>query len=123
VTATAKNMNEVIDGERYRTAVSWPLADDGKEVFLFRALNSNYFVQRHGDEDTMEVLPADKAEELYHELPHKHQSLVAAFPKGHGGVGMDTTSSYDDDFEKERLAEDYKVDTKKAYEGWGNLSD
>jgi hypothetical protein len=115
---TIKNLSEVINGERYRTAVSYLLADDGEETYLFRALNSNYFVQHQGEEDSMEVLSAEKAEELFVELPNKHQSLVAAFPRGHGGVGMDTTSSYDDEDEKERLAEDYKVDTGKAYQGW-----
>jgi hypothetical protein len=118
MTVEPKSLNEVVDGERYRTALSYLLADDGKEVFLFRALNSNYFVQREGEKDTIEVVPAERAEELYHQLPTKHQSLVAAFPKAHGGVGMDTTSAYDDEDEKERLAEDYKVDTEHAYEGW-----
>jgi hypothetical protein len=96
-----KSMSEVIDGERYRTGLSYLLADDGNEVFLFRAVNSNYFVQRHGEEDTMEVLPAERAEELYHQLPTKHYSLVAAFPKQHGGVGMDTISIYDDEEEED----------------------
>ena len=118
--ATAKEMNEVVGGERYRTAVSYLLADDGESTFLFRALNSNYFVQRHGEGDTLEVRSAEQAEELYHQLPNKHQSLVAAFPKAHGGVGMDTTSSFDDEDERERLAEDFAVDPEKAYEGWGS---
>jgi hypothetical protein len=123
MTVEPKSLNEVVDGERYRTALSWLLADDGEAVFLFRALNSNYFVQREGEKDTIEVLTADRAEELYRELPNKHQSLVAAFPREHGGVGMDTASSYDDEDEKERLAEDYHVDTEHAYEGWGQKSD
>jgi hypothetical protein len=118
---TIKNLSEVINGERYRTAVSYLLADDGEETYLFRALNSNYFVQHQGEEDSMEVLSAAKAEELYRELPNKHQSLVAAFPHDHGGVGMDTASSYDDEDEKERLHDDYNVD-EKAYEGWSPAS-
>ena len=113
-----KNLSEVINGERYRTAVSYLLADDGEETYLFRALNSNYFVQHQGEEDSMEVLSAEKAEALFVQLPNKHQSLVAAFPREHGGVGMDTASSYDEEDEKERLADDYKVDTEKAYQGW-----
>ncbi len=102
--AKPKNLNEVVDGERYRTSVSWLLADDGESTFLLRALNSNYFVQREGEQDTIEVLPELKALELYRQLPNKHQTLVASFPRSQGGVGMDTESSYDDEDEKERLA-------------------
>ena len=112
-----KNLTIDVDGERYRTATSYLLADDGKSIFLFRALNSNYFVQRQAKADTIEVLPHEKAEKLFHELPHKHQSVVSAFPRWHGGVGMDTTSAYDDEDEKERLAEGYGVDVQRAYVG------
>ncbi len=93
-----KSMNEVVDGERYHTDTSNILASDEKEgVFLFRALNSNYFVQRQGKKESLEVLPMQAAEALYKTLPKKHQTLVASFPKLHGGVGMDTVTSYDDD--------------------------
>jgi hypothetical protein len=112
-----KTLTMEIDGERYRTAVSHLLADDGKKTFLFRALNSNYFVQREGATDAMEVLSHEQAEELYHQLSHKHQSVVSAFPKWHGGVGMDTPSAYDDEDEKERLSRDYGVDVDNAYVG------
>lgn len=112
-----KSLTVEVDGERYRTSVSYLLADDGESAFLFRALNSNYFVQRQGETDTIEVLPRDNAEELFHALPHKHQSIVSAFPQRHGGVGMDTPSAYDDEDEKERLAEDYGVDVSRAYVG------
>lgn len=112
-----KSLTIEIDGERYRTSVSYLLADDGESTFLFRALNSNYFVQRQGKADTIEVLPHDNAEELFHALPHRHQSVVSAFPQWHGGVGMDTPSAYDDEDEKERLAEDYGVDVSHAYVG------
>ncbi len=98
-----ESLNVVIDGERYRTALSHLLADDGKGTFLFHALNSNYFVQRQGDRSTIDTLRQAQAEEMYQRLPNRHQTFVAAFPKGNGGVGMDTASSYDDD-EKERLA-------------------
>jgi hypothetical protein len=101
MTAEPKSMNEVIGGERYRTGLSYLLADDGNEVFLFRALNSNYFVQRHGDKDTMEILSADQAEDLYHQLSTKHYTLAAAFPRAHGGIGMDTISIYDDEDDDE----------------------
>jgi hypothetical protein len=110
-----KSLNQVVNGERYRSAVSYLIADDGEQTFLFRALNSNYFVQRQGDEDVIEVLSQPDAERLYHELPNRHQSLVAAFPKGHGGVGMDTPSAYDDEDEKERLERDYQVAPDSAY--------
>lgn len=101
----AENLNVVIDGERYRTVLSFLLADDGRGSFLFRALNSNYFVQRQGDRSWIDVLPAAQAQEMYQRMPNKHQGLVAAFPRNNGGVGLDTTSSYDDEDEKERLAE------------------
>jgi hypothetical protein len=113
--AKPKSLTIEVDGERYRTALSHLLADDGESTFLLRALNSNYFVQRQSETDTIEVLSHEKAEELYHQLPHKHQSIVSAFPKWHGGVGMDTPSAYDDDDEKERLARDYGVDVDYAY--------
>ena len=112
-----KSLTIEVDGERYRTAVSYLLADDGQSTFLFRALNSNYFVQRQGKTDTIEVFPHDQAEALFVELPYKRQSIVSAFPKWHGGVGMATPSSYDDEDEKERLAEDYGVDVERAYVG------
>lgn len=112
-----KSLTVEVDGERYRTSVSYLLADDGESTFLFRALNSNYFVQRQGKTDTIDVLAHDSAEALFHELPHKHQSIVSAFPQRHGGVGMDTPSAYDDEDEKERLAENYGVDVARAYVG------
>jgi hypothetical protein len=110
-----KSLNQVVNGERYRSAVSYLIADDGSETFLFRALNSNYFVQREGDTDMIEVLSQQEAERLYGELPNRHQSVVAAFPKGHGGVGMDTPSAYDDEDEKERLGRDYGIAVDSAY--------
>jgi hypothetical protein len=100
-----ENLNIVIDGERYRTALSFLLADDGKGTFLFRALNSNYFVQRQGERSTMDSLRQAEAEDMYRRLPNKHQDFVAAFPKGNGGIGIGTASAYDDEDEKERLAQ------------------
>jgi hypothetical protein len=110
-----KSLNQVVNGERYRSALSYLIASDEKETFLFRALNSNYFVQREGETDTIEVLPQEQAEELYAQLPARHQSVTAAFPKGHGGVGMDTPSAYDDDDEKERLGRDHGIVLDTAY--------
>ena len=40
----------------------------------------------------------DEAENVYESMPTKHiTNIVAAFPKYHGGVGMDTdTNLYDE---------------------------
>lgn len=70
-----------MDGERYRTALARLIASDEEAVFLFRANNSNYFVQRHAEEDALEVLPAEEAAKLSAALPHKHQGIVNAFSK------------------------------------------
>jgi NACalpha-BTF3-like transcription factor len=88
--AKPKSLNEVVDGERYRTGLSRLLADDGEGTFLLRALNSNYFVQREGEQDTIDVVPEQKAVEIFQELPNKHQTLAAAFPRSQGGIGMET---------------------------------
>lgn len=104
-----KALNVVVTGERYRSALSHLVASDDGGTFLFRALNSNYFVQREGETDTIDVLSQPDAEKLYRELPNQIQSFVAAFPKGNGGVGMDTPSRYDDEDEKERLRQEYGV--------------
>lgn len=93
-----KNLQQVVDTETYRTDTSTLLAyDEGNQKFLFRALNSNYFVQNDADE-SMEVMEMDDAEQVYESMPNKHiTNIVAAFPKYHGGVGMDTyTNLYDD---------------------------
>jgi hypothetical protein len=111
-----KSLTMDVDGERYRSALSTLLASDGEATFLFRALNSNYFVQKEGKKDTIKVLPQAEAEKLFKKLPARHQSFVSAFPKGNGGVGMDTPSSYDDDDEKDRLREGYGVDPDSAYQ-------
>lgn len=37
----------------------------------------------------------EEAEELYEELPKKHQGLTNAFPKCHGGIRQDTETIYD----------------------------
>ena len=93
-----KSIQKVIDTETYRTDTSTLLAyDDSNQKFLFRALNSNYFLQNDADE-TIEVLEMNEAEELYESMPTKYiTNVVAAFPKYHGGVGMDTyTNLYDE---------------------------
>lgn len=93
-----KKLQQVINAETYRTDTSTLLAydkDAGK--FLFRALNSNYFIQNDADE-SIEVLEIDEAEKMYDSMPAKHvTNIVAAFPKYHGGIGLDTyVNLYDD---------------------------
>jgi NACalpha-BTF3-like transcription factor len=99
--AKPKSLNEVVGGERYRTSLSRLLADDGEGTYLLRALNSNYFVQHEGDQDTIDVVPEEKAVEVFQGLPNKHQSLIAAFPRSQGGIGLATetiaTSREDED--------------------------
>ncbi|WP_299521722.1 hypothetical protein [Winogradskyella sp.] len=93
-----KVIQQVVDTETYRTDTSTLLAyDESKKQFLFRALNSNYFVQ-DDNEENIKVLETEEAEELWNSLPSKHVvNITAAFPKNHGGVGMDTyTNLYDD---------------------------
>lgn len=93
-----KTLQQVIDTETYRTDTSTLLAyDEGNKKYLFRALNSNYFLQ-YDNEEKIEVLEMDDAEKVWESMPNKHiDNIVAAFPKHHGGVGMDTyTNLYDD---------------------------
>lgn len=93
-----KKLQVVVDTETYRTDTSTLLAyDEDSKKYLFRALNSNYFVQNDGDE-SIEVLEMGDAEKLWEAMPSKNiTNIVAAFPKYHGGVGMDTyTNLYDD---------------------------
>ncbi len=101
--AKLQKLNVVVEGERYRTATSWLLADDDDRTFLFRSLNSGYFVQRTGEPDQLEPLTAGQAQVLYRQLPCQHEDVTAAFPRGNGGVGMDTATRWDDDIERERL--------------------
>ena len=92
-----KWLEKTIKGESYYTALAQLLAcDERKKVYLFRALNSNYFVQDDKAE-TIKLLDEFKAERLYFDLPTKLESNVqAAFPRTHGGVGMETTTRFDD---------------------------
>jgi hypothetical protein len=93
-----KILQQVVDEETYRTDTSTLLAyDSSSNKFLFRALNSNYFLQSDDNEE-MQVLDVMEAEEMWNSMPNKHvTNIVAAFPKKHGGVGMDTyTNLYDD---------------------------
>lgn len=93
-----KILQQVVDEETYRTDTSTLLAyDSGSNKFLFRALNSNYFLQSDDNEE-MQVLGMEEAEEMWNSMSTKHvTNVTAAFPKHNGGVGMDTyTNLYDD---------------------------
>ena len=93
-----KKLQQVVDSESYRTDTSTLLAyDEDAGKFLFRALNSNYFVQNDSDE-SIELLETEEAERVYDSMPVKHVTdIVAAFPKYHGGIGLDTyTNLYED---------------------------
>ncbi len=93
-----KVLQEVVDEETYRTDTSTLLAyDEANHKYLFRALNSNYFLQDDTSEK-IEVLDMQQAEDTWNNMPVKHvTNITAAFPKHHGGVGMDTyTNLYDD---------------------------
>ena len=97
-TINYKIMQQVVDYETYRTDTSTLLAyDESSQQYLFRALNSNYFLQDDAAENIC-VLKQDDAEELWNKMPCKHVvNVAAAFPQKHGGVGMDTyTNLYDD---------------------------
>tara|TARA_R110002049_G_scaffold2743_5_gene21160 strand:- start:42239 stop:42544 length:306 start_codon:yes stop_codon:yes gene_type:complete len=93
-----KVLQQVVDDETYRTDTSTLLAyDTDSKKYLFRALNSNYFVQDDASEK-IEVISCENAEQMWNKMPKKHVvNITAAFPQKHGGVGMDTyTNLYDD---------------------------
>jgi hypothetical protein len=93
-----KTLQQVVDEETYRTDTSTLLAfDESNHKFLFRALNSNYFLQDDNKEN-ITVIEDIEAEKIWDAMPSKHiTNVTAAFPKHHGGVGMDTyTNLYDD---------------------------
>ena len=95
-----KTLQQIVDTETYRTDTSTLLAyDEDNKQYLFRALNSNYFLQ-YDDSESIKVMSMDEAENVYENMPTKHISnIVAAFPKYHGGVGMDTFTNLYDDWE------------------------
>lgn len=99
-----RHLNVTVDGQRYRTVLSYLLADDGEATYLFRAHNSNFFVQRDGPMSVIDTIAQAQAESLYHQMENKYQTFVAAFPKGNGGIGECTATRYDDEDEKKRVA-------------------
>ena len=80
--------------EIYRTDTSTLLAyDESKNKYLFRALNSVCFIQNDNNE-SIEILKMDKAEELWHQLPIKNISnIYEAFPKFLGGTRKSSCSN------------------------------
>ncbi|MEJ2115976.1 MAG: hypothetical protein P8X88_08035 [Gammaproteobacteria bacterium] len=79
---TYKTLNQVVDEETYRTDTSTLLAfDESNHKFLFRALNSNYFLQ-DDKEENITVLEDLEAEKIWDTMPNKNITNVsAAFPK------------------------------------------
>ena len=95
---SCKKLQQVVYDEMYRTDTSTLLAfDNESKQYLFRALNSNYFLQ-DDDAEVIKVLEPEVAEEIWNNMPDKHVvNVAAAFPQQHGGIGMDTyTNIYDD---------------------------
>ena len=96
--STYKILQQVVDEETYRTDTSMLLASDASnQKYLFRALNSNYFLQ-DDQEENITLLEDIEAEKIWDTMPNKNiTNVTAAFPKFHGGIGMDTyTNLYDD---------------------------
>lgn len=93
-----KVLHEIIEDETYRTDTATLLAyDNANKKYLFRALNSNYFIQDDKLE-TMSLVESDEAEKIWESMPGKNiVSVIAAFPQKYGGIGLDTyTNLYDD---------------------------
>ena len=92
-----KWLEKTIKGESYYTALAQLLAcDEVNKIYIFRALNSNYFVQ-DDKKETIKILSDFDAQKLYLDMPVKLEgNIQAAFPRMHGGVGMETTTKFDD---------------------------
>lgn len=90
-----RNMNWVVAGRRYRTDKSTLLAhdaywnnynweQDGRNTFLFRTRNGNYFAQHQslvpGETDSIKPLTRDEAMHLYHSLGKQEIPFAIAFP-------------------------------------------
>lgn len=88
-------MNVTLDGQRYRTALSYLLADDGGNTYLYRANNSNYFVQRDGPTTVIDTVRQAQAEGMYRRMVNKHRTFREAFPRGNGGIDTVTPTMYD----------------------------
>ena len=72
VTPNYKTLQQVIDTETYRTDTSTLFAyDESNNQYLFRALNSNYFLQNDNDE-SIEILDMDDAEKVWESMPSKY---------------------------------------------------
>ena len=76
-----KNLKIIADTETYRTDTSTLLAyNSNNKIFLFRALNSKYFIQNDND-DSINIVSINEAREIWDGMPIKHiQNIVSAFP-------------------------------------------
>ncbi len=90
-----KEITEVINGKRYRTAGATLLASDvhwdgrsnervGRNTFLFRTPKGAYFMLLQTtwprEKDVLSPLARDEALRVYEELPVKELDLEEAFP-------------------------------------------
>jgi hypothetical protein len=90
-----KEITEVINGKRYRTAGATLLASDaqwdglshervGRNTFLFRSPKGAYFMVLQTtwprERDVLSPLARDEALRVYEELPVKDVDLEEAFP-------------------------------------------
>jgi CO dehydrogenase/acetyl-CoA synthase epsilon subunit len=91
----ARDMNEVIGGERYKIETATLLAGDdhwdghnferhGRNTFLFIGAKGSYFAQHltlcQGEIDRLEPLSEDEAITLWETLPEKRMDFAEAFP-------------------------------------------
>lgn len=78
---TYKLLKSIIGTQTYRSDTSTLLAyNDSENTFLFRALNSTYFIQNDNDE-TINLLDIAQAKEIWEAMPIKRISnVIAAFP-------------------------------------------
>ncbi len=90
-----KDITEVVNGKRYRTATASLLASDsqwdghsnervGRNTFLFRTSKGNYFMVLQStwprEKDVLSPLARDEALRVYEELPVKTMDIEEAFP-------------------------------------------
>lgn len=89
------NLEQIIDGKRYRTEGATVLASDcywdghnyerrGRNVWLLRTPKGAYFAQHQtqwqGEQDTLEALTVDEAMDMYGSLPEHEVEWAEAFP-------------------------------------------
>jgi hypothetical protein len=90
-----RNIDTVVNGKRYQTEKATLIASNihwngrdyrvgGKNTYLFRTPNDNYFVQYESDNanepDRIVPLNVDEAREQYAKLPSEKMPFLEAFP-------------------------------------------